>query len=241
MSAVQAIKAARAAGIELSVDGNKLLIEAASEPPASIIDELRLHKPDIVELLRSEGPLPEIPGIPESHEEARRDRFDERAAILEVDEGLPRAEAEAIAKPREMAADETEQTECDPGPYASALAALGAKCPAFVPEDRWQQAIADATAFTSHWGAQAQAFGWTSRELFVGLHPVPEQPAPNYSRLSRLDHTGMIWLLRGRPVIALTAAEAVLRCLSGATLTYRKLNKPALGPVGDSLDDWGAT
>jgi hypothetical protein len=120
------------------------------------------------------------------------------------------------------------------------LTALRTKCPTFVPADRWQQAVADATAFTSQWGAQAQTFGWTARELF-GLHPVPERPAGNYSRLSRLDHAGLIWLLRGRPVIALTAAEAVMRCQSGATLTYRKLNKPALGPIGDSLDDWRAT
>jgi hypothetical protein len=83
----------------------------------------------------------------------------------------------------------------------------------------------DATTLTSQWGAQAQAFGWTSRDLF-GLHPVPEHPAANYSRLSRLDYTGMIWLLRGRPVIALTAAEAVMRCHSSATLTYRRQNKP---------------
>jgi hypothetical protein len=89
----------------------------------------------------------------------------------------------------------------------------------------WHQAVADATAFTSQWGAQAQTFGWTARELF-GLHPVPEQPAANYSRLSRLDTTGLIWLLRGRPVIALTAAEAVMRCQSGATLTYRRQNEP---------------
>jgi hypothetical protein len=86
------------------------------------------------------------------------------------------------------------------------------------------------------WHPRPPVGSLTARELF-GLHPVPVRPAPNYSRLSRLDHTGLIWLLRGRPVIALTAAEAVMRCQSGATLAYRKLNKPALGPIGDSLDD----
>jgi hypothetical protein len=124
--------------------------------------------------------------------------------------------------------------------YREAFTTLAARCPTYVPEERWHQAIADATTLTSKWGEQAHAFGWTPRDLF-GLHPVPEQPAGNYSRLSRLDHTGLIWLLRGRPVIALTAAEAVMRCQSGATLTYRKLNKPALGPLGDGLDDMGPT
>jgi hypothetical protein len=110
-------------------------------------------------------------------------------------------------------------------PYGHLLTELQSKCPELVEPDRWQQAIRDADNFLATWGAKAQAFGWTERELF-GLHPVPEQPAPNYSRLSRLDHTGLIWLLRGRPVIALTAAEAVMRCHSGATLTYRRQNEP---------------
>jgi hypothetical protein len=74
-------------------------------------------------------------------------------------------------------------------------------------------------ALTSEWGAQAQSFGWTVRELF-GLHSVPERPAANYSRLSRLNDVGLIWLLRGRPVIALTATDAITRCYSGAVLKY---------------------
>jgi hypothetical protein len=62
-------------------------------------------------------------------------------------------------------------------------------------------------------------------------------PAPSYSRLSRYDETGLIWLLRGRAAIALTETTAAIE---GATalLTYRKLNRPALGPLGDSLDDF---
>ena len=115
----------------------------------------------------------------------------------------------------------------DDGPYASALAALRAKCPDHVPEERWRRAVEDGQQFLAVWGAQAQAFGWAARELF-GLHPVPERPAANYSRLSRLDCTGLIWLLRGRPVIALTAMEAVMRCHSGATLTYRRRTEQAL-------------
>jgi hypothetical protein len=41
-----------------------------------------------------------------------------------------------------------------------------------------------------------------------------------------------------RSVIALTAETATIRAHSGANLTYPKSNKPALGPVGDSLDDF---
>ena len=95
----------------------------------------------------------------------------------------------------------------------------------------------DATAFVSEWGERAQAFGWTARELF-GLHTPPERPPANYSRLSRYDTMGLIWLSHGRPVTSLTEMEAAIQ---GVVKVYRKLNKPALGPVGDSLDDWGAT
>jgi hypothetical protein len=56
---------------------------------------------------------------------------------------------------------------------------------------------------------------------------------------SRYDSTGLIWLLQGRPVIALTATTAAIQHSNGHVTTYRKLNKPALGPVGDSLDDMG--
>jgi hypothetical protein len=112
----------------------------------------------------------------------------------------------------------TPPTELSAEPYASALASLRAKCPPYVPEDRWRQAIADATTFATKWGAEAQALGWTASELF-GLHPVPEQPAP-YDRLARLDDLGLIWLLRGRPVTVLTSTEAVILCHSGATLKF---------------------
>jgi hypothetical protein len=49
--------------------------------------------------------------------------------------------------------------------------------------------------------------------------------------------TGLIWLLRGRPVVALTEATAAIQGASGTITVYRKDNKPALGPVGDSLCD----
>jgi hypothetical protein len=170
--------------------------------------------------------LPEPAGDAAIEEEAGRDRLKERAAIFEFDEGLPRTEAEAAAS-RETAADvyAIRQAERDAAPYASSLAALRAKCPAFVSEDRWRQANTDASAFATKWGAEAQTFGWTEPELF-GLHPVPKQPAANCDRLARLDDMGLIWLLRGRPVVALTATEASFRCLSGAILSYRRERRP---------------
>ena len=40
MSAAEALKAARAAGIELALDGDDLVLEAASAPPAAVLDAL---------------------------------------------------------------------------------------------------------------------------------------------------------------------------------------------------------
>ena len=120
--------------------------------------------------------------------------------------------------------------------FGRILTALEAGCPDHVPVDRWQAAVEDGRRFLARWGEQAEALGWTARDLF-GLHRPPAAPHPSYSRLSRYDETGLIWLLQGRPVIALTEATAAIQGTSGVTV-YRKYNKPALGPVGDSLDDF---
>ena len=52
MSAVEALKAARAAGIELALDGDDLALSAASAPPAAVLDALSGHKAEILTLLR---------------------------------------------------------------------------------------------------------------------------------------------------------------------------------------------
>jgi hypothetical protein len=39
-------------------------------------------------------------------------------------------------------------------------------------------------------------------------------------------------------VIVLTEATAAIQSSTGATTIYRRHNKPALGPLGDSLDDF---
>jgi hypothetical protein len=120
-------------------------------------------------------------------------------------------------------------------PYAELLLALKSECPKLIEIECWRQAVRDAESFLSTWGDHADALGWTARELF-GLHAVPAHPARTYRRLARYDETGLIWLLQGRPVIALTETMAAIQ---GATsvLTYRKHSRPALGPFGDSLDD----
>jgi hypothetical protein len=90
MSALDALKTARSAGVQLGIDGDELVL-AASAPPAAVLDALSRHKAEIVALLR--------PGRGGWSAEDWQVFFDERAGIIEFDGGLllPRAEAETQA------------------------------------------------------------------------------------------------------------------------------------------------
>jgi hypothetical protein len=121
-------------------------------------------------------------------------------------------------------------------PLELTLLALAKRCPLHVDEAAWHRALADGDCFLAQWGGKAEGLGWTVRDLF-GLAPIPDKPHPRYRRLARYDETGLIWLLRGRPVFALTKATASLKSATGMITVYRRHNKPALGPLGDSLDD----
>jgi hypothetical protein len=121
--------------------------------------------------------------------------------------------------------------------FSRTFRVLESCCPDHIPLDRWQQCVEDGRAFLGKWGTQAEALGWTSADLF-GLHTLPEQPHPSYNRLSRYDYNGLCWLLQGRQVTVLTENAAMIENPSTRTTTlFRKNNRPALGPLGDSLDD----
>jgi hypothetical protein len=187
------------------------------------------------ELEANEGPtlislnslISHLPSRGDSREEqqVRQNEPDHRLRPTQIQEGGGREKSEL-----------SEKRVISSFPYANALDQLDRRCPHHIDAERWQQAIQDASRFLPEWGQQAEALGWTADELF-GLHPVPARPAPSYCRLARYDCTGLLWHLQGRPVVALTANTAVIATPSGGILTYRKLRKPAYGPIGDSVDD----
>ncbi len=52
MNAILAITEARAAGVELGLDGDALTLEASAPPPPAMIETLSRHKAEIIALLR---------------------------------------------------------------------------------------------------------------------------------------------------------------------------------------------
>jgi hypothetical protein len=91
-----------------------------------------------------------------------------------------------------------------------------------VPAYRWQLCVEDGRRFLGAWGRQAEALGWTAADIFR-LHEPPPNPHPSYNRLSRLDHTGLAWVIDGRRVTALSSTVAAIETTSGGILKYRKV------------------
>jgi hypothetical protein len=89
MSAAEALKSARAAGIRLGIDGDALTLEASEAPSPAVLDLLSRHKADLVALLR--------PVEDGWSAEDWLAFYDGRAGIAEFNGGLLRAEAEARA------------------------------------------------------------------------------------------------------------------------------------------------
>jgi len=89
VSVAEALTVARAAGVDLTVDGADLVLSAPAPPPALVIDLLSRHKVDIIAFLRAEGD-----GWTPDDWQAF---FDERAGFAEHEGELPREEAEARA------------------------------------------------------------------------------------------------------------------------------------------------
>jgi hypothetical protein len=122
--------------------------------------------------------------------------------------------------------------------YRKVFGVLQLRPPALVDVTRWRQCVEDGSKFLARWGEQAEALGWSSVDLF-GLHTPPANPHPSYRRLSRYDCTGLVWLLQGRSVVALTESTAAIMNSIGNITTYRKHNKPRLGPCG--AGQWGTS
>jgi hypothetical protein len=238
MNAADILSAVRQVGATLRVEGNSLVASNASRIAPPIKAAIREHKPELIAALAE-------PVCVACNAPGDLWHFGETLVHQECARFLPKPEPAEPTTRCQAASAEPDGTRCrveiielpQAQRYRKAFGILQLKPPALINIARWRQCVADGKRFLAKWGEQAEALGWTSADLF-GLHPVPDKPHPSYRRLSRYDVTGLVWLLEGRSVAALTADTAAIENPdTGSITTYRKHNKPALGPLGDRLDD----
>jgi hypothetical protein len=100
-----------------------------------------------------------------------------------------------------------------PRVWSEALARLDpANPPADVPPLRWFTFLDDCGLFVDRgWAARAAAFGWGPVDLFGCDRERP---------FARVDHLGLLWLLKGGTIIELHRDRAVIETPAGARQTY---------------------
>jgi hypothetical protein len=89
VNAAEALKAARAAGVKIRLDGDDLVLAAVAPPPTAVLNLLSFHKAEVVALLRPRDGAWSV--------EDWLVFFEERAGIAEFRGGLPGEKAEARA------------------------------------------------------------------------------------------------------------------------------------------------
>ena len=102
-----------------------------------------------------------------------------------------------------------------PREWAEGFARLDiAQRPCDVPLRRWRRFIDDCGRFLdSGWAARAAALGWGPLDLFGCDRCRP---------FARIDHAGLLWLLNGDQLVALTSELAVIETSMGARQKYRR-------------------
>ena len=136
-------------GVQLRIDGERLRWFA----PVGVVTEidltaLREHKAEVLATLAAPDP----------------DAFEERAAIIEHDGGMPRQDAETLAA-QEQGFDDADSLHRESvGRWAAEIERL-AKLPAISPDGA--AALERAQAFiTEGWALQAARLGWVEVDLF---------------------------------------------------------------------------
>ncbi len=105
-----------------------------------------------------------------------------------------------------------------PRAWAEGLARLdSSRAPADVPLWRWLRFMDDCGRFVDEWAWRASRLGWTPLALFGCDRTKP---------FARLDRAGLLWLVEGRRILALTPETAAIEISGGKSLIYRR--KPYL-------------
>jgi hypothetical protein len=87
--------------------------------------------------------------------------------------------------------------------------------PCDIPHPRWATFIDDSgRLLASGWVDRAVALGWTALDLFGCDRIKP---------YARIDRMGLLWLLHGQDLLALSADAAAISTPAGSSLTFRKI------------------
>jgi hypothetical protein len=102
-----------------------------------------------------------------------------------------------------------------PRAWAEALSRLDpASPPGDVPPRRWMRFIDDCGRFLDgEWALRAADYGWGPLDLFGCDRERP---------FARIDHLGLLWLLKGGTIIELQHNQAIIKTESGARQSYRR-------------------
>jgi hypothetical protein len=87
---------------------------------------------------------------------------------------------------------------------------------------RWQQVIDDGGLFLDRWASKAAALGWDDASVF-GV----DSKAPGW----RLDHAGLVVLIDGADVTAITDRTAILRLRTGSVQVYHRQDATGAVPL----------
>src|SRR5262249_53138224 len=85
--------------------------------------------------------------------------------------------------------------------------------PGDVPPTRWRRFVDDVGLFLDRWAACAAALGWTPYDLFGCDRDRP---------FARIDKCGLLWLLNGDKLVALSETAAGIEKRTGERHTYRR-------------------
>jgi hypothetical protein len=116
-----------------------------------------------------------------------------------------------------------------PRSWGEALARLDpARPPGAISLNRWLQFIDDCGRFINDgWAARAKALGWGPLDLFGCNRDKP---------FARISQAGLVWLLEGRKLVALTAETAAISAPGGSSLTFYRRQFETGGVLAWELD-----
>jgi hypothetical protein len=191
---VESARKSVSSGVATALRRNATLEIPAAKPSGVATCRNRRATPDVKETIAAQPDVADVAGVAEaiSH---------------------PTADVWTAAQEERAAIQEYDGGA--PRAWAEALTRLDpSRPPSDVSPKRWLRFIDDCGRFLDN--------GWAARAAELNWHPLDLFGCDRERPFARLDHAGLLWLLDGRPLLALTADTAAIATPSGGSLTFRR-------------------